>query len=492
MSQRVRFRGLVMIATLIVGGLLGSLIVTKMRHAAIIPMYVSASTTVPVTGLNVPASFAPVVNRDLPAVVNIASTKIVRNNLNPLFSEPVFRQFFGDRLKEPRMKREQNLGSGVIVSSDGHVLTNYHVVEGASQIRVTINSAQDYTAKVIGSDSMSDIAILKIQAKNLPYMVMGDSSKVCVGDIALAMGNPYGLGQTVTMGIVGAVGRAGLGIEDYENFIQTDAAINPGSSGGALVNAKGELIGINTAILTSGTALGGEVGNRGVGFAVPVDMARLVLDQVLRNGKVARGFMGAVIQNLSPELAKMFARPNVQGALLSDIVAKGPSAQAGLQRGDIVVALNGEPVTSGSQFRIRVGMTPPGTTVMLKVLRAGNQMEVPVKLAELPRKKDEPTPLSLPPAPALKGITVEPVTPQLMKDLNFPSETSGVIVSDVQVGTYAADAGLHPGDLIQEINRKPVHSLKDYQTLAAEAKDKAVLLLVNRGGTTLFVAVDGG
>ncbi len=339
-------------------------------------------------------SFAPIVKNAQPAVVSIASTKVMRvstggEELSPFFDDPMFRRFFGDRRDgppsrsgKPREQREQGLGSGVIVSPDGYILTNNHVVEGANEINVLTSDNRELKARVIGADPKTDIAVVKVESKNLPTLAFADSSQVQVGDIALAIGNPFGVGQTVTMGIISATGRGNLGIEDYEDFIQTDAAINPGNSGGALINASGQLIGINTAILSRAG------GNQGVGFAVPANLARTVMNQLLKNGKVIRGYLGVMIQPVTPEIAKAFNLSDAHGALVGEVVPGGPAAKAGIAQGDVITELNGERADGSRELQLKISQMAPGSAVKLKVIRDGNPREVNLTLGELPNEKE--------------------------------------------------------------------------------------------------------
>ena len=316
-------------------------------------------------------TFAPIVKKVLPEVVCISSTKVVKTPTGfsgeipeGMRMDPFFRQFFGNgsghRFDAPRAERERGLGSGVIVSPNGYILTNNHVVAGATDILVTTSDKREYKARVVGTDPRTDIAVLKIDATNLPAITIADSSTIQVGDLVLAIGDPFGVGETVTSGIVSATGRTNLGIEDYEDFIQTDAPINPGNSGGALVNDRGELIGINTAILSHGSG-----GNEGVGFAVPSNLARNVMDQIVKNGKVTRAYLGVYIQQVSPELAKAFGEVQPRGALVGDVTAGSPAAKSGLQKGDIIVGLNGTPVADSNQLRMTISMMAPGSTAKM-------------------------------------------------------------------------------------------------------------------------------
>src|ERR1700730_8606698 len=334
--------------------------------------------------------FAPIVKQVLPNVVNISSSKVVRtpNQSEGMPADPFFQQFFGKRFgpgpEVPKQRREQSLGSGVIVSPEGYVLTNNHVVDGATNIKVTLSDKRELKATVVGTDPKTDIAVLKLEGSNFPAITLGDSTKVQVGDYALAIGDPFGVGQTVTMGIVSAKGRGNLGIEDYEDFIQTDAPINPGNSGGALVNDRGELVGINTAILSHGSG-----GNEGIGFAIPVNLVRNVMGQILDHGKVTRGYLGVVIQPISPAMAKQLGLSKLQGALVGDVSSKGPAQASGIQRGDVILSINGNAVTDSNELRNTISMMQPGETVKLEVSRTGSVKDINVKLGELPLSKQD-------------------------------------------------------------------------------------------------------
>jgi serine protease Do len=313
-------------------------------------------------------TFAPAAEVALPAVVNISSSKVVRTpaKLRRLEQDPAFRQFyrewFGGRVQIPKERREQSLGSGVIVTPNGYILTNSHVVNGATDVRVTLADKREFKARIIGTDPQTDVALLSIAASGLPAIVVGDSSKVRLGDCVLAIGNPFGVGQTVTMGIVSATGRGGLGIEDYEDFIQTDAAINPGNSGGALVNDRGELIGINTAIISPAG------GNLGVGFAVPTNLVRTIAQELTANGKVSRAYMGISPQNITPRMARALGRDDIKGVLVGDVAVDSPAAEAGTQKGDVILAMNGQPVEDANQLRFAIAAMPPDSVVRLKLL----------------------------------------------------------------------------------------------------------------------------
>jgi serine protease Do len=436
-------------------------------------------------------SFAPIVKNAQPAVVSIASTKVVKisggdEGLSPFFDDPMFRRFFGDgpqdRFGEPRAQREHGLGSGVIVSPDGYILTNNHVIEGADEIKAYTSDKREMKAHVIGADPKTDIAVVKVEAKNLPTLPFADSSQAQVGDIALAIGNPFGVGQTVTMGIISATGRGNLGIEDYEDFIQTDAAINPGNSGGALINTSGQLIGVNTAILSRAG------GNQGVGFAVPSNLARAVMNQLLRNGKVARGYLGVMIQPVTSEISKAFNLPDARGALIGEVAPDGPAAKAGLAQGDVITELNGQHVDDSRELRLKISQLAPGSSVKLKLLRNGNPHEVAITLGELPNEKVAANGKK-PESDWLEGLSVENLTPQIARQLELPSGASGVVVTDVQNGSRADDAGLRRGDVIQQVNRQQVKNVAEFERAMKQAGDKSAVLLVNRNGHTSFVAI---
>ena len=433
--------------------------------------------------------FAPVVKKVLPAVVNISSSKVVKTpaGFNQMPDDPLFRQFFGNQygrgFNTPPEQREQGVGSGVIISPEGYIVTNNHVVDGASTVLVTLSDKREFKARVIGTDPKTDIAVVKIDASNLPAIVIGDSSKVQIGDYALAVGDPFGVGQTVTMGIVSATGRANLGIEDYEDFIQTDAPINPGNSGGALVNDRGELVGINTAIIAHGSQ-----GNQGIGFAVPVNLARTVMDEIIKNGKVTRAYLGIVPQDVTPSIAKAMGVKEVGGALVSDVSADSPAERAGLKRGDIIVDVNGKPVTDSNQLRMNISMMHPDARVTLKVRRDGSEREMSVNLAELPTQEASVEKGSQGSKNSFSGVSVEDLDRETVRQLGLPAGATGVVVTRISPSSPAADSGLRKGDVIQEVNRQPVRNTADFERAMRNSKDES-LLLVNRQGHTMYVAV---
>jgi serine protease Do len=436
--------------------------------------------------------FEPVVKRVLPSVVNISSSKIIRSPdkgpQSPLFSDPFFQQFFGSDFSQmfraPQERREHSLGSGVIVSADGHILTNNHVVDGANEIKISLTDEREFTAHVVGTDPKTDVAVLKVDAKDLPLVTFGDSSKMEVGHFVIAVGNPFGIGQTVTMGIVSATGRSGLGIEDYEDFIQTDAPINPGNSGGAMVNVRGELIGINTAIISGGG------GNEGVGFAIPVNMARGVMDQILKNGKVTRGWLGVSVQTLTAEIAKAFGIPEQQrGVVVTDVSPDSPASRSGLTKGDVIQELNGEAIHDSRSLSLKISMMAPQVTVRLKVRRGAEERDISAVLAELPAKEAVNSQPGAKSGTSHFGLSVEPLTPQLSRQLGLSQTTKGVVLSEVQSGSAAEEAGLQRGDVVEEVNHKSVTAVDQFQAAVSQAGNQPLLLLINRGGSHLFVVV---
>jgi serine protease Do len=420
-----------------------------------------------------------------PSVVNISTTRTVKlqGGVNPFFDDPLFRRFFGDQFRMPKERKSASLGSGVIVDPKGYIMTANHVIQGAEEIKVTLSDKREFKGKIIGSDAMTDIGIIKIEAGDeLPAVQWGDSDTLRVGETVLAIGSPYGLSQTVTMGIVSAVGRANVGIADYEDFIQTDAAINPGNSGGALINIKGELIGINTAIFsTSG-------GYQGIGFAVPTGMAKTVMDSLISGGKVTRGWLGVTIQVLTPELAKQFNLSDEKGVLLGDVIEGSPAEKAGLQRGDVIVEFEGKKVEEPNQLRNMVANTPLGKEVKVTIIRENKSEIKKVVISELPAdmrrpaKGDDYNNL-------LKGVSVQDITPDIAEKFGVPAKIKGVIVADVDEDSTAA-AILMQGDIIQEINRQKITGLKEYGKIVSEiATEKDILLLVFRGGASIFITL---
>ncbi|MCC6544047.1 MAG: DegQ family serine endoprotease [Nitrospirae bacterium] len=437
-------------------------------------------------------AFVEISKRVTPAVVNISTTKTMRGmekgQLSPFFNDPFFRRFFGDDLfrehEMPRKHKEQSLGSGVIVTDDGYIVTNNHVVEGADEIKVVLSDRKEYVGKVVGADPKTDLAIVKIKASDLPAIVWGDSDNIEVGEFVLAIGSPFGLNQTVTSGIISAKGRANVGIADYEDFIQTDAAINPGNSGGALVNIRGELIGINTAIFTRSG------GYMGIGFAVPSNMAKSVMDSLVKEGRVTRGWLGVYIQDITPELAKQFKLSSNRGALVSDVMEGSPADKAGLQRGDVILQYNGKEVENNSHLRNIVAQTQVGKTIDVKVIRDGRTELIKVVIGELPAEMAKGENGEGSAGGFFQGLTIQSLTPELRQRYDIPEKIKGIIVAGVNADTPAEDYGLKAGDVILQINRKDIKSVKDFNKIAEEIKSgDSVLILIYRDGMTIYVTL---
>jgi len=455
-------------------------------------------------------SFAPVIKKVAPSVVNISSSMTIRDRggRNPLLEDPFFRRFFGDDpmdQSQPRDRKAQSLGSGVIVSPDGYILTASHVVEGADKVKVALASGErEFDAKVVGTDPPTDVAVLKIEPRNsLPAVTIADSDKLEVGDAVLAIGNPFAIGQTVTMGIVSGVGRTGLGIAGYENFIQTDAAINPGNSGGALVDAEGRLVGINTAIMSR------TGGNMGIGFAVPANLARNIMDRLVTEGKVTRGYLGINIQPLTRDLAKLFHLPDESsGVMVGGVSPDSAAEKAGLKDGDVVLELNGKKVSEPSVLQLQVAQSPPGSKVNLRILRNaenGKPLEknLTATLTELPKdylvtdNRSSPRERSQSGTDALDGVEVTDLDSRVRRQVDIPRNVQGALVSNVSQDSNAAEAGLRPGDVILAIDHHPVHSSDEAVQLADKAKGEQILLQVwsrppgGQGpGGTRFLPVD--
>ena len=443
-------------------------------------------------------SFSNVVKRVAPSVVKITTStkarKVAANaNQFPGFDNPMFRQFFGGRIPEIQQPPQSGLGSGVIISNDGFIATNNHVVQGADEVIVTLDDGRELKAKVVGRDPQTDIAVIKVNATDLPAITFADSNQIEVGDRVLAIGNPFGIGETVTTGIVSAKGRRpGLGL-DYEDFVQTDAAINPGNSGGALVDVQGRLIGINTAILSRNG------GFQGVGLAVPANLVNQVADGLVKHGKVVRGYLGVGAQDLTPTLAESLGLKAQRGALVADVQPDSPAAKGGLKNGDVITGVNGQPVEDANKLTFSVGAVSPGTKLELDVVRDGKTEKVKLTAGERPSnvaragrngRNAEPEELAKNDEGVLNGVSVDDIAPQMRNQLNLPARLKGAVITNVEPDSPAAKAGLRPGDVILEINKQPVTSAQDAVELSTKADGRKTLLRLYSRGSTIFVVVD--
>ncbi len=442
------------------------------------------------------ASFSQVVKRVAPSVVKITTEtkakKMSRGDMQGM-DNPMLREFFGGRMPEmPESRPQSGLGSGVIISADGYIATNNHVVEGADTVTVALTDGREFTAKVVGRDPQTDLAVIKVDARDLPAVTFADTSKIEVGDRVLAIGNPFGIGETVTSGIVSAKGRrVGIlaDVQGYEDFIQTDAAINPGNSGGALVDVDGRLVGINTAILSRNG------GFQGVGLAVPANLVGQVTEGLVKNGKVVRGYLGLGIQSVTPALAESFNLKDNKGAIVAEVVNSGPADKAGVKEGDVVTAVNGQPVADANNLTMAVSSIAPGSKVTLDILRDGKKQQLTAKTGERPnsrsnRTKDAFSSNDQDDEGVLNGVAVNDLDADTRTQLNLPARLKGAVITSVAPESAAAKAGLREGDVILELNKQPVASAEQAVELSAKAEGKKTLLRLWSRGTTIFVVVD--
>ena len=455
---------------------------------------VATAPQVPMAGGSA-KNFVEIAKTVKPAVVNIAASRSGKSGEGPQsspFDDPFFRRFFGDeffkRDQPHRERKERGQGSGVIVDPNGLIITNNHVVNKADEIRVFLSDKREFKGKLIGMDTKTDIAVVKIEATGLSTIPIADSDQLEVGEFVLAVGSPFGLTQSVTMGIVSAVGRASMGIAEYEDFIQTDAAINPGNSGGALVNIRGELVGINTAIFSQSG------GNMGIGFAVPSNLARSIMEQLVKGGKVVRGWLGVAIQELTPELAAQFGLADTKGVLVSDVMDDSPAKKAGFERADVITEYDGRAMDSPTHLRNAVAQTPIGRKVPIKLIRDKKPKTIDVTIVEQPKSFGQPgaedNGESTAPTGVLSDIDVRELNEELASRYGIKTTERGVVVVRVRGGSTAEEMGVREGDIVLEVNRKPVTSLKSYErAVSGLAKDQTVLLLLKRKGQTIFLTL---
>ena len=453
------------------------------------PRAVSAADTTVKPFPQAPASFTELVERVKHGVVNVSSTKVVKRRAmpSPFGPQGPFRDFFGDDFFErffgqmPRERKQHSLGSGFIIDpAKGFILTNNHVVANADEINVRLDDGKDYEGEVVGRDPKTDLALIRAKKKldTTASAPLGDSDKVQVGEWVMAIGNPFGLERTVTVGIISAKGRV-IGAGPYDDFLQTDAAINPGNSGGPLFNMKGEVIGINTAIVASG---------QGIGFAIPINLAREILPQ-LEKGKVIRGWLGVSIQDVTSELAKSFNLKDTKGALVADVVKDSPAQKAGMERGDIVVSFDGKAITSAHELSRVVAGTAPNTKAKVEVIRSGKRQTVTVQVGTMPGEAEEETKV----VAAELGLSVQTLTPELAEQFDWARDEKGVLITGVEPGSAAEDGGLRRGDLIKEMDQKPVQTVDEYRRQLKKVKQgESILLLIKRGNQTFFVTVKKG
>ncbi len=432
-----------------------------------------------------------------PAVVFIGTEQTVKSSSNAP-SQEQFREFFGDdfmrrffgempgQQPEGREYKQEGLGSGVITSKEGYILTNNHVIANADKITVTLSDKREFPAEIVGTDPKSDVAVIKINADNLPIARLGDSETLEVGDWVVAIGTPFGLSQTVTAGIISAEGRSNIGINDYEDFIQTDAAINPGNSGGPLVNINGEVIGVNTAIFSRSG------GYQGIGFAIPINMAKSVQESLIANGKVIRGWLGVMIQTITPEIVKQFNLPEgTTGTLVGDVLKGGPAEEFGIQRGDVIVEFDGQPVDGPNTLKNIVAVTEVGKKADVVLYRDGKKKTIQVKIAEQAGNEAQASKAETPDEATVEkfGLSVQELTKEIAAQLGYEDE-KGVIISNIDANSPAAEAGLRRGDLIKELNKTPIESLADYnKAMKAMGEEKSFLTLIRRGENTSYVVV---
>ncbi|MEA2102518.1 MAG: DegQ family serine endoprotease [Thermodesulfobacteriota bacterium] len=425
---------------------------------------------------------ADVAEQVLPSVVNISSTKTVQVQQSPLFADPFFHNFFRET---PHKRVQRALGSGVIVTEDGFIITNNHVVGGADKVEVRLSDERVFLAKIIGADPKSDIALIKINADNLPAISIGDSSNLRTGSFVLAVGNPFGLSQTVTMGIISATGRSGLGITDYENFIQTDAAINPGNSGGALVNIKGELIGINTAILS------GSGGNVGIGFAIPVNLTMHIKQSLIEHGKIIRGWVGVSVQEMTPKIATAMGLESNKGALVAKVAKDSPAQKAGIRQGDIILRIDNKEIKNVASMRFYAARLVPGSKIRIDLIRDGQKKDISLIVGDLSSAQSPPKGFLVKDNRFLKGARVGEINPAAREHMGIDNRVKGVLVIEVHQGSPAQSTGLSSGDIILEINGHKIEDLTAFKKIIESMHGIKISLKILRHGAVMKMTIIG-
>ncbi len=484
------FTSILVVAGIFLLGMGAERVITRAERAAssdsiIIPQAYAEGQS---AGADIPA----VVEKTVPAVVNITSKKVtqVRQQVPSIFQDPFFRQFFGDeyfrRFNIPREQVERFLGSGVIVTEDGYILTNNHLVGGADEVTVTLLDKRDFTAKVVGTDRRTDVAVLKIDAENLPMIGLGKSSALRLGQTVLAIGYPFGVGQTVTLGIISGLAKP-IAAEVDVDFIQTDAAINPGNSGGALINANGELVGINTLIVSNTGSYAG------LGFAIPIDQARTIMDDIIAHGRVVRGYIGVSMDNLTPEKAEFFGLKRGEGVILTDVAKGSPAGKAGMKVNDVVVAVDGKEVKNMNELRRLVGSIHPGGKAEIESIRDGKSMKFEVQVTTRPdeaaRGEEKPAEKAKPELALINGVGLEDLNDEYRSELELSPDLEGVLVTEVDPNSPAGDEGLRRGDVIVQLNLKPARSMREFNAQLKNIKGDKVMLTVYRGGALMNIVL---
>ncbi len=425
-----------------------------------------------------------IIERAVPSVVNISSKRVVKTGVSPFMRDPFFRQFFeryfGDT---PRERVQRNLGSGVIVDSRGYIITSNHLVGKAEEIKVTLTDEREFDAEVVGADRESDVAVIKIEGKDLPAIKVGNPDRLRLGETVIAIGYPFGVGQTVTKGIVSALGRS-LRLVNYEDFIQTDAAINPGNSGGALINIDGELIGINTAIVTRSG------GNQGIGFAIPIDLATTVMNSIVEHGYVIRGYLGVYPQDITHKMARIFGLDDNSGALISEVAKGTPADKAGFERGDVIIKFDGRSVEDSKHLHRIVAETTPGAEVIVEIIRDGGKEKLAVEIGQRPDAGEDRKEEQVDKHPILLGVGLENLSDYYRERLDLPSDIKGVVVTNVEGSSPAGEAGLKSGDVIVEVNRRKVENIESLEKILGDIEDEVVIVAIYREGHYFYLEIE--